>query len=242
MSMINLYFVTIPGKRIFITLPEDFELTDMLHMIRNKMNDTTVENCIFFCKGRRLSMDDPMVFQNQKRKLINNGDVILVGKKMLYNNINQTTINYNKKESMMTIYFTTTNGKQIASVIPQNFTRTDFLKAIENSFGKYFQQNSHFICMGEELNIHDQIIFERQKSLIRDRSVILHTVQNTKTIQQNEHNQLLFIERNIFQKFYIILTYWFHLPIVDLCDELSRTEPCQNLLVLAVNRILLIQS
>nr|ADD91469.1 hypothetical protein [Adineta vaga] len=219
MSMINLYFVTIPGKRIFITLPEDFELTDMLHMIRNKMNDTTVENCIFFCKGRRLSMDDPMVFQNQKRKLINNGDVILVGKKMLYNNINQTTINYNKVTYLQRYgFFSSTNNliffhlERIHddNIFHHNEWKTNRI-TIENSFGKYFQQNSHFICMGEELNIHDQIIFERQKSLIRDRSVILHTVQNTKTIQQNEHNQLLFIERNIFQKFYIILTFLFFL-------------------------------
>nr|ADD91477.1 hypothetical protein [Adineta vaga] len=219
MSMINLYFVTIPGKRIFITLPEDFELTDMLHMIRNKMNDTTVENCIFFCKGRRLSMDDPMVFQNQKRKLINNGDVILVGKKMLYDNINQTTINYNKVTYLQRYgFFLSTNNliffylERIYddNIFHHNEWKTNCI-TVENSFGKYFQQNSRFICMGEELSIHDQITFERQKSLIRDRSVILHTVQNTKTIQQNEHNQLLFIERNIFQKFYIILTFLFFL-------------------------------
>ena len=96
MSSINLYFVTIRGKRIITTLPEHFQLSHMLQEIRNKINDTAVENCIFLCKGRRLSLDDPDAFDLQKRKFINDGSVIFIGNKITNCNWNQTTIKTNK--------------------------------------------------------------------------------------------------------------------------------------------------
>jgi hypothetical protein len=96
MSFINHYFVTILGKRIIATLPEDFQLIDMIEEIRRKINDTAVENCIFLCKGRRLSLDDAFVFQAQKKKFINNGDVIFVGNKITNWNWNQKQFNENK--------------------------------------------------------------------------------------------------------------------------------------------------
>ena len=88
MSTINLYFVTIRGNRIFTTLPEHFQLSDMVEEIRNKINDTAVENHIFLCKGRRLSLDNPHTFDIQKRKLINNGSVIFIGNKITNYNWN----------------------------------------------------------------------------------------------------------------------------------------------------------
>jgi hypothetical protein len=99
MSFINLYFVTIPGKRTIVTLPEDFQLIDMLKEIQSKINDKAIENCIFLCKGRRLSLDDPVAFQAQKRKLINNGNVIFVGNKITNCYWNQTIIKENKVKS-----------------------------------------------------------------------------------------------------------------------------------------------
>jgi hypothetical protein len=96
MPFINLYFVTIPGKRTIVTLSEDFQLTDMVKEIQSKMNDKVIENCIFLCKGKRLSLDDPVAFQVQKRKLINNGAVIFVGNKITNCYWNQTVIKENK--------------------------------------------------------------------------------------------------------------------------------------------------
>lgn len=96
MSTINLHFVTIPGKRILITLSKEFQLTDLLHMIRSQINDNAVEDCIFFCKGRRLILNDPVAFQNQKSKLINNGDVILIGKRISSCEQSQTIREENK--------------------------------------------------------------------------------------------------------------------------------------------------
>jgi hypothetical protein len=90
MSFINLYFVTMRGKRILTTLPEDFQLSHMLEEIRSKIDNTAVENCIFLCKGRRLSLDDPVVFEAQKRKFINDGNVIFIGNKITNCNWNQT--------------------------------------------------------------------------------------------------------------------------------------------------------
>jgi len=100
MPFINLYFVTIPGKRIIVTLPEDFQLVDLLEGIRSKINDTAVENCIFLCKGRRLSLRDPTVFQTQKTKLIHDGDVIFVGNKITNCYWNQTV----NKENNVNFY------------------------------------------------------------------------------------------------------------------------------------------
>ena len=82
MSSVNLHFVTIPGKRTLITLPKEFQLSDMLYMIRNQIYDNAVEDCVFFCKGRRLLLNNPVAFQTQKSKLIHNGAVILIGKRI----------------------------------------------------------------------------------------------------------------------------------------------------------------
>lgn len=70
-------------KRFMVTLFNDFQLTDLIKAIQSKADDhSAIENCIFLCKGRRLSFDDHLVFQTQKRKLINDGDVIFIGKRI----------------------------------------------------------------------------------------------------------------------------------------------------------------
>lgn len=96
MSYINLYFATILGTRIMTTLPEDFQLNDMLQLIRSKINETAVENSIFMCKGTRLSLNNPIVFQDQKQKLIRDGDVILIGNKITHCPWNQSHVESNK--------------------------------------------------------------------------------------------------------------------------------------------------
>ncbi len=96
MPFINLYFVTIHGKHTIVKLPEDFQLIDMLEEIQNKINNKAIENCIFLCKGKRLSLDNPIAFQAQKTKLINDGDVIFVGNKITNCYWNQTVIKENK--------------------------------------------------------------------------------------------------------------------------------------------------
>jgi len=96
MPFINLYFVTIPGKRTIVTLPEDFQLIDMLEEIQNKINNKAIENSIFLCKGKLLSLDNPIAFQVQKRKLINDGRVIFVGNKITNCYWNETVIKENK--------------------------------------------------------------------------------------------------------------------------------------------------
>ncbi|CAF4267368.1 unnamed protein product [Adineta steineri] len=105
MSFINLYFVTICGRRTVATLPEDFELTDIFEVIQNKLNCKDAENCILFCKGRRLSLNNSTILQIRKRKLINNGDVIFVCDKITNCDWNRTVIKQNEKTQSSQIVF-----------------------------------------------------------------------------------------------------------------------------------------
>ena len=119
MSVINLYFVTLPGKRIIATLSENFQLTDMLDEIRCKLNGTVVENCIFLCKGRRLSLDDPVAFQIQKRKFIKNGDVIFIGNKIKNSNWNQTVSSAKIDSFYIILFFTFRVNLRLLSILSQ---------------------------------------------------------------------------------------------------------------------------
>lgn len=96
MSFINLHFITIRGKRTIVTLPEDFQLTDILTEIQTKINNKPIENYSFFCRGKRLFLNNPIIFENQKRKLIKNGDVIFIGNKITNYYWNSTIIKENK--------------------------------------------------------------------------------------------------------------------------------------------------
>lgn len=99
MPCISLYFIRIPGKRIITTLSEDFQLIDMLEAIKTNINDTAVEDYVFFCKGKRLSLDDSVIFQTQKDKLINDGSVIFIGNKIANSKLNPSMIKKTRVKS-----------------------------------------------------------------------------------------------------------------------------------------------
>ncbi|CAF1078849.1 unnamed protein product [Adineta ricciae] len=207
MSSVNLHFVTIPGKRTLVTLPKEFQLSDMLHMIRSQIYDNAVEDCVFFCKGRRLLLNDPAAFQNQKSKLINNGAVILIGKRMSSCERNQTIREESKKDTSITLYFITTSGERIVSKIPGKFTRSDFLKVIDYNFGKNCQDHACFICMGQELNISNRLLFEKQRPLIREGSLIFLIAQSENRLVRYDDDHPVLMERTIIEKFCVLLPF-----------------------------------
>ncbi len=84
------------------------------------------------------------------------------------------------------------------------------MKIIEKNFGEHSRKNSRFICMDQELKLNDQIMFELQKQLIRNESIILETVQRKGNVQ-NDQDQLVIAEPNIFQNFYVLLSILFFL-------------------------------
>jgi len=104
------------------------------------------------------------------------------------------------------IYFITINGQQIITEISQNFKFSDFLKIVEKNFGEHAIKNSRFICMGEELKLNNRTMFELQKQMIRNGSIILEILQT-----KNNQDQFMIEELNIFQYFYILLPILFFL-------------------------------
>jgi hypothetical protein len=81
MPSINIALNTVTGQRIVGLLPENFELNDLLKVIRDKVGDTAVENFRFICKGKQLLLDDPVAFKNQKH-LITDEVTIQVAKRL----------------------------------------------------------------------------------------------------------------------------------------------------------------
>jgi len=106
---------------------------------------------------------------------------------------------------LINIHFITATGQQIISKISQKFNFIDFLEIVKKNFGEHSMKNSHFICMGQVLKLNDRTTFELQKLLIKNGSIILETIQ-TKGNAQNDQDQLMIAELNIFQNFYILLS------------------------------------
>lgn len=76
-------FETVAGRMISGILPINFELSDMLKLIRDKLDDENAhETMRFLCKNKQLILNDPAAFAHQK-KLITNNVTIRVAKRMI---------------------------------------------------------------------------------------------------------------------------------------------------------------
>ena len=76
-------FETTTGRMISGVLPINFELSDMLKLIRDKLDDENAhETMRFLCRNKQLMLNDSVAFAHQK-KLITNNVTIRVAKRMI---------------------------------------------------------------------------------------------------------------------------------------------------------------
>ncbi|CAF0873101.1 unnamed protein product [Adineta steineri] len=83
MAYINVIFETQTGRMVSGVLPANFELPDMLKLIRDKLDDENAHEAMrFLCKNKQLMLNDATGFAAQK-KLITNNVTIRVAKRMI---------------------------------------------------------------------------------------------------------------------------------------------------------------
>ena len=76
---------------------------------------------------------------------------------------------------MINVTLKTPNGQTLEGVLPDNFNRNDFRNLIERLLGGQAPTTWVFICKGKQLNVDNEIAFNKWKQLVTNGCVIRTT-------------------------------------------------------------------